>query len=177
MDARDCTACVACRTRARRRRRASARHATCIDQGMDRILVALDSSPSAPMVLDAAVDLARRTGGKVHLLRAVSLPPDLPGAMFAVPSGDLTASTVAAARSELATFAERVPAELRDGTTAQVGAPWDTICEAARELDADCIVIGAHGHGLLDRLLGTTAAKVVDHADRTVYVVRERTPH
>jgi nucleotide-binding universal stress UspA family protein len=31
---------------------------------------------------------------------------------------------------------------------------------------------GSHGSGGLDRILGTTAAKVVDHADRNVRVVR-----
>ncbi len=51
-------------------------------------------------------------------------------------------------------------------------APWDGICRAAREHDADMIVIGSHGYGALDRLLGTTAAKVVNHADRNVLVVR-----
>ena len=37
---------------------------------------------------------------------------------------------------------------------------------------ADLIVIGAHGYGRLDRLLGTTASKVVNHADRDILVVR-----
>jgi nucleotide-binding universal stress UspA family protein len=36
----------------------------------------------------------------------------------------------------------------------------------------DLIVIGSHGYDALDRLLGTTAAKVVNHADRSVLVVR-----
>ena len=48
----------------------------------------------------------------------------------------------------------------------------DAICSAAREHDVDLIVIGSHGYGILDRLLGTTAAKVVNHADRSVLVVR-----
>lgn len=34
------------------------------------------------------------------------------------------------------------------------------------------IVIGSHGHGGIDRVLGTTAAKLVNHADRNVLVVR-----
>jgi nucleotide-binding universal stress UspA family protein len=34
-------------------------------------------------------------------------------------------------------------------------------------------VIGAHGYGKLDRMLGTTAAKVVNHADRNVLIVRD----
>ena len=49
---------------------------------------------------------------------------------------------------------------------------WDGICRAAREEQADLIVIGSHGYHGLDRVLGTTAAKVVNHADRNVLVVR-----
>ena len=49
---------------------------------------------------------------------------------------------------------------------------WDGICHAARELDVDLIVIGSHGYGAIDRVIGTTAAKVVNHADRNVLVVR-----
>jgi nucleotide-binding universal stress UspA family protein len=35
-------------------------------------------------------------------------------------------------------------------------------------------VIGCHGYSGLDRVIGTTAGKVVNHADRSVFVVRER---
>jgi nucleotide-binding universal stress UspA family protein len=38
------------------------------------------------------------------------------------------------------------------------------------------IVIGSHGFSGIDRLLGTTAGRVVNHADRSVIVVRD-TPH
>lgn len=56
----------------------------------------------------------------------------------------------------------------------QVGVAWDGICSYAKEHDVDMIVIGSHGYGILDRLVGTTAAKVVNHADRSVLVVRSR---
>ena len=40
------------------------------------------------------------------------------------------------------------------------------------DADFDLIVIGSHGFGTIDRILGTTAAKVVNHAERNVLVVR-----
>ena len=55
-----------------------------------------------------------------------------------------------------------------------VGIPWDTICSVAKEEDVDLIVIGSHGYDILDRIVGTTAAKVVNHADRSVLVVRHK---
>ena len=36
----------------------------------------------------------------------------------------------------------------------------------------DLIVIGSHGYSGIDRLIGTTAAKVVNHAKQSVLVVR-----
>jgi nucleotide-binding universal stress UspA family protein len=140
---------------------------------MKRILVALDSSPRARGVLAAAVDLARRTGAKLRLLRAVGLPPELPATLWAMPPNQLLESFLVTARREIDELAKSAPPELVEGSSATVGVAWDTICAAAREHDADLIVIGSHGYGLLDRLLGTTAAKVVNHADRSVLVVRE----
>lgn len=46
------------------------------------------------------------------------------------------------------------------------------IHRAATEHTADVIFIGSHGYCGLDRLLGTTAAKVVNHATCSVFVVR-----
>jgi nucleotide-binding universal stress UspA family protein len=105
-------------------------------------------------------------------LRAVALPPELPTSLWALPPADALESVLATARRELDELGADVPPDLLDGKTAYVGLPWETICAMGRELDADLIVIGAHGYGLLDRLLGTTASKVVNHTDRTVLVVR-----
>jgi len=139
---------------------------------MKRILVGLDSSPRARTVLEAAVDLGRRTGAKLRLLRAVGLPPEMPASLWTSPPNQLLESFLASARVDLQDLARTVPPDLLDGITVQVGVGWDAICSAGRELDADMIVIGSHGYGLLDRLVGTTAAKVVNHADRSVLVVR-----
>ncbi len=44
---------------------------------MKSILVALDDGPAAPGILEAAVDMARKTGAQVRLLRVIGVPPDL----------------------------------------------------------------------------------------------------
>jgi nucleotide-binding universal stress UspA family protein len=139
---------------------------------MKRILVGLDTSPRAKDVLAAAIDLARRTGSKIRLLRVVSFPPELPANLWALPPAQVSETILGTARRELDEAAQAVPSDLLEGSSAQIGVPWDGICSAAREHDADLIVIGSHGYTILDRLLGTTAAKVVNHADRSVLVVR-----
>ena len=48
-----------------------------------------------------------------------------------------------------------------------------TIAELARELQADCIVVGTHGHtGLKHALLGSVAENIIRHAPCDVWVVR-----
>lgn len=139
---------------------------------MNRILVALDSSPRAAKVLASAIDFARRAGSRIRLFRAVALPAELPSNIWAVPPAQLLEDFLSGARRDLEDMATKVPPELFDGVTVQVGVAWDAICAAAREHDVDCIVIGSHGYGFVDRIVGTTAAKVVNHADRSVLVVR-----
>lgn len=46
------------------------------------------------------------------------------------------------------------------------------ILNIAEQCDADCIIIGSHRPGMADYFLGSTAARVVRHAQCTVHVVR-----
>jgi nucleotide-binding universal stress UspA family protein len=140
---------------------------------MKRILVALDASPRASAVLAAAMDLARATGAKLRLFRAIPIQPEVPpGLVWELPRGGLGALLAEEARADLETRARDVPTELLDGVSTGVGKAWSAVCAAGREHDADLIVVGTHHPSALDRLLGTTAAKVVNHADRAVLVVR-----
>lgn len=136
-----------------------------------RILVALDASPRHAEVLRAAVDLARPAGGKLLLFRAVGLQPDVPAGIYASPT-DVGAALVEIERNALRDIAQKLPPELVEGTFVEVGVPWQAICREATEKDVDLLVLGSHGYNMIDRILGTTAAKVVNHADRDVLVVR-----
>lgn len=142
---------------------------------MKRILVAVDASPCAPSVIEAAIELAQRGGAKMHLFRAVGLPPE-PLALndFASPPTQVVDALMASAKRELADLARSIPAELVEAVSTQIGVAWDAICTYAREHDVDMIVIGSHGYRFIDRIIGTTAAKVVNHADRPVLVVRRK---
>ena len=138
------------------------------------MLVALDSSPRAPGVLAAAVDLAQRLGAKLILFRAVGIPLDLPPEALVQSPGALPGILTAHAMLDLEARAQSVPPELFRKVSVKIGVSWEAICNDAKEEDVDLIVIGSHGFSGLDRLLGTTAARVVNHADRSVIVVRDR---
>lgn len=139
---------------------------------MKRILVCLDGSPRASHVLNAAVDMARRNDAKLLLFRAVGLPPELPSSFYSVSPNELPKMLCDEAKEQLVVLSREVPPELIADISTRVGVPWDAICTTAKEQDVDLVVVGSHGYRGLDRLLGTTAAKVVNHVDRSVLVVR-----
>jgi nucleotide-binding universal stress UspA family protein len=141
---------------------------------MQRILVCLDASPRAPLVLATASELAQRSGARLVLLRAVGIPPELTTMVSVDVGADLIETQTAKAKLDLEELARSVPARSVEGIHVHVGTPWDTICREAKDLDCDVVVLGSHGYSGLDHLLGTTAAKVVNHCDRSVFVVRPR---
>ena len=146
--------------------------------GPGPILVALDGSPRAPAVLRVAIHLAQKLGAKLWLFRAVGLPVEFPVETYAVAPDRLGPLLLERARRELEAVARDLPPPLLAGISSELGVAWDAVCMVARKVDASLIVIGAHGYGRVDRLLGTTASKIVNHADRAVLVVRspERVP-
>jgi nucleotide-binding universal stress UspA family protein len=137
-----------------------------------RILAAVDSSPRAPLVLNAALRLARERSAELVLLRAVGLPLEVPPEAFSLPPARLPEILEARARADLEKIARELPAETRATIMVKVGVAWEVICRVAHEADVDLIVLGSHGFSGIDRLIGTTAARVVNHADRSVLVVR-----
>jgi nucleotide-binding universal stress UspA family protein len=140
---------------------------------MKRILVGLDGSARAPGVLAVAMKIARAQGAKLVLLRSVGLPPDVPQDFWKTTDASLLDVLEARCRAYLDEQARLVPKELFEKSELVVGSPWQSICETARRDQADLVVVGSHGYSGLDHVLGTTAAKVVNHATCSVLVVRE----
>lgn len=139
---------------------------------MKRLLAAIDTSARATAVLRAALEFAAPLGATVHVFRAVYLPPELPPAAATAP--DVIAKLLAEqATADLVNLTNGTPAVI-EPPTAGARAVWREVLEAARRVDADLIVIGSHGHSGWDTVLGTNAARIVDHADRSVLVVHER---
>jgi nucleotide-binding universal stress UspA family protein len=138
------------------------------------ILAALDESVHKTEVLDAAAEVARRSGAKLHLIRVLLVPPEIPPGAHTVPD-HLEEQLVTGGQAELRSLAAKVP-DVAFGTPLVVidGSPWRRIVEAAKALDVDLIVVGNHKHHGLDRVFESLAGKVIDHTDRNVLVVRVR---
>jgi nucleotide-binding universal stress UspA family protein len=139
---------------------------------MRKILVALDRSLRSELVLQRAAAVAQATRAELYLVRAVSLPTDVPDEAYSLSPTELVERWKKDAARDLEARAATLPTDLVVHVLTRTGSPWSAICEAAREHEVDLIVIGSHGYDTLDHVLGTTAAKVVNHADRSVLVVK-----
>src|SRR6185437_12549558 len=120
---------------------------------MKLILVGLDASVRAEGVLDAAIDLARRTGHELVLFRAVGVPHEIPVEAYTMNPTSLVELLEKNANRYLDEVSVRVPAELLADRVVHIGVPWQGICDAADRLDVRLIVIGSHGYSGLDRVL------------------------
>ncbi len=136
-----------------------------------RVLVALDSSSRTEGVFDAASEIAGRFAARLHPLRVVSIPPEFPAAAAGSLADPLSTFLANSALEALRHFEGRNPEVDLQEPIVRTGEAWRVILEVADELDADLIVIGSHGYKGIDRLLGTTAANVVNRARRNVLVV------
>jgi nucleotide-binding universal stress UspA family protein len=139
-----------------------------------RILVGLDGSPREAGVLNTAQDLAIRYGADLILLRAVSMPPEVPPEAWQNPALTVREFLELRARTAVETLQRTLLGAVgpRSWVDVVVAAPWQAICTQAGVHQADLIVIGSHGYGVLDRFLGTTAARVANQAPCSVLVVR-----
>jgi universal stress protein F len=142
------------------------------EESMKKILVGVDGSPRQADVLSAAMSLGKRTGARLVLFRNLGVPVSLPLETLAITPTDVSTLVEHQAEADLQALLDSLPPDLRGGIQVAMGTAWDSICRVATEQDVDLIVIGSHGYGAMDMLLGTTAAKVVNHADRSVLVVR-----
>jgi nucleotide-binding universal stress UspA family protein len=140
---------------------------------MKKILVALDGSAREKGVLDTAVALGQGTGAGLVLFRSVGLPEDLPAEAFAMSPNDVAKTLEQRARAALERRAAEIPPGVNAAIRVAVGSPWQTIERVANDENVDLIVIGSHGYAAFDDLLGTTASRVVNHATRSVLVVRK----
>lgn len=138
---------------------------------MKRLLVAVDGSPRAETVVTAAARMAELANAELVLFRAIGRSSDMPREVLNL-MDSLEDVLIANAHAELERIAASLPKDRVERIVTSFATAWDGICQTARELDVDLIVIGSHGYSGLDRVLGTTAAKVVNHADRNVLVVR-----
>jgi universal stress protein F len=137
-------------------------------------IVGLDGSERQPQVLRRAVRLADTVGSRLVLVRAVQVPASLPAVVWSLADDELMGFLIQHAGAALRRIAEELPEGLVLDVVCREGRPCDVLCDVAAEHGADLIVIGTHGYDRVDRVLGTTAARVANLAPCSVLVVRSK---
>jgi nucleotide-binding universal stress UspA family protein len=149
------------------------------DLPYDRILVPIDFSEHSKKTVSYATRTATRHNSTIYLLHVFQIP-DYVVTTYArrrQNSAEVQSHLVAAeqeARETLEAFAQEL---LNGGIKVQpylrVGYPFDEIVLMANHFKVDLIIIGSHGRSGISRLLvGSTAARVVEHALCPVLVVK-----
>ena len=120
------------------------------------------------------MEIAERFDAAIQPFRAILVPPEFPPAAGGSRRDPLPEHLLKEATDDLLRLARpRRGVDVR-GPMVRLGQPWEAILKASEELGVNLIVLGSHGYQRLDRLLGTTAARVVNHARRDVLVVHAR---
>ncbi len=139
---------------------------------MKHLLVCLDHSARETFVFVQAKELAEKLSARLILLRVV-VPKSgltLPG----VPDSPETKERLDEALRELNELGAQVAKDHLERCTAEAGEPWRVITRAATTYGVDYVLIGTHGFDRTDVLFGSTVRHVVEHADRSVIVVRPK---
>jgi nucleotide-binding universal stress UspA family protein len=142
--------------------------------GAGPVVIAYDGSELSQLAIAEAGELL--TGGREALVVCVWQPFDV----GFVPADDTpldakqatevkaAAERTAAAGAELA----RSAGFLAGSIAVEASPTWKGIVETAETRAASAIVLGSHGRsGLAGRLIGSVAAAVADHSQRTVVIV------
>ncbi len=148
-----------------------------------KLLVTTDLSPLGNAAIAHAYAVLAERGGTVVLCHVVEVP-GLPSPLYAhySPGRALSGREREELREALLRGLEQlVPEEVRTrpavATEVRVveteGSVHEAICQEAKVLDADLIVMASHGHsGLAHLVLGSVAEHVLRAADRPVLIVR-----
>jgi len=132
------------------------------------VVVGADGSPTAAEAVRRATALAQVSDGHLHIVSAYASQQYRSSATaeFAksLESGDVAESLLA----DLASRARRTGIEVT--VHAKTSAPADAICEVAKEVGADVIIVGNKGMQGARRVLGSVPNSVAHQAPCSVLI-------
>jgi nucleotide-binding universal stress UspA family protein len=127
------------------------------------ILVPVDFSDHASRALDTAIELAKQSDGRLHLIHSYPITPVVMAPYEVSLPIELERSVREGANKQLATWAERVrKAGVPVDSSTSAEGPSEAIVHCAEKIGADLIVMGTRGlTGLKHVLLGSTAERTL----------------
>lgn len=150
---------------------------------MKKILIAIDYNPTAQKIAETGYALAKSMNAQVVLLHVVAdytyyssldYSPIMGFDNFSN-LGAIQANTVVELENAAHEYLEKSKSHLCDTTIQTLvkdGDTGDAILEAAKNLQADVIVLGSHSRRGLDKILmGSVAEKVLRHSKVPLFII------
>lgn len=147
---------------------------------MKKVLICIDYNPSSEMVADSGYKLAQSLNAEVCLLHIIT-DVQYYGTQYPTFMGyegfdneidlNIGQEMLTVAENFLSTVKahlgdEKIVNKVIEGSTA------DTILEYANSWNANVIVLGTHGHSILEKIfIGDVASKVLKNTNVPVYMV------
>jgi nucleotide-binding universal stress UspA family protein len=139
-----------------------------------KLLVALDLSPITEIILKTVKTLAKKSKAEVTLLHVLQPDPDFVGyGVGPQAERDFVAKKIQENRATVQSLAGELAKEGLQVTPVVIqGNTVDTILEEADKMDADMIVTGSHGYGMMYKLfVGSVSKEVLKHSKRPVLII------
>lgn len=138
------------------------------------IVVGVDGSDQARRAAALAASMARRTGAKIRLMTVVRPPEGWWGIVGSPPTSTALGNTLMDAKQEIldALLEDINLTDVEFETVEDIGDPAGMLVDYAAKIDADLIILGKRGAGLIERMvLGSVANRVLHDAGCPVLVV------
>jgi nucleotide-binding universal stress UspA family protein len=134
----------------------------------NKILVAIDRSSLANTLFKHAIGLAKQNSASIHFFHCLELKSNYCSALK-------IEREITEAKQLLADYQNIAKTEkLEVKFSCEVGKTGTMICQSARELQADLILLGCREErGLISAIAGNVSSYVVNHAPCSVLVVQE----
>jgi nucleotide-binding universal stress UspA family protein len=141
---------------------------------MMKLLAAVDLSKASGYVIEAVHRVALATDAEVYVLHTIIPLPGIAGPEFnPVTEQQELSERYLDERDELNELVTQlVDADVNASALMAQGDPVKTILRQAERLDAELIVVGSHGHGMMfDALMGSISAGILRKSTIPVLVV------
>lgn len=136
-----------------------------------KIMVAIDLTEEAPLVLKKAADLARQHSADLLLAHVVEPVGYAYGGDIPMDLSELQDQLDKAAREQLASYGKEYGIS-EDNQIVTVGRPESEIHHLCEDRSVDLVVVGSHGRRGIQLLLGSTANGVLHGSKCDVLAVR-----
>ena len=139
-----------------------------------KLLAAVDLSKASGYVIEAVHRVALATNAEVYVLHTIIPLPGIAGPEFnPVTEHQELAGKYLDEQDQLTELVTQlVDADVNATALMAQGDPVKTILKEAERLDAELIVVGSHGHGMVfDALMGSVSAGILRKSTIPVLVV------